>query len=270
MTCRRSSVVSSAGLAVCVSLLTGAAAPVSAWSVRRSMAAVKAATPQLPSPALSPPLPPLVAFSEPLPPASGLSAPRRCSRGPGSRRRASRPQARSPPRAERFTGRSPARGRTGRARSWCSRRTIPRAATPFTPLLGRGEVGRRLGGALRGREGVRPRRGRRALGLPGLRRRVRAEERRAAGRGGREHGRDGEVLGPRGERLEHEHAPAGRGQQHPGPLQHLRLGPPRARCPARTGSASSASRTTPPGRTRRRSRPWSGTATPTRGARSTC
>ena len=70
MTWRRGSLVSNAALALCVSLLTGASAPVSAWSVRRSMASVKATTPQLPPPALTPPLPPLVAFSEPL--ASGV------------------------------------------------------------------------------------------------------------------------------------------------------------------------------------------------------
>ena len=154
--------------------------------------------------------------------------PRRCSPGPGSRPRVSRPQARSPPRAERFTGRSRARGPTGRGRSWCSRRTTPPDATPSTPRSGTGRGGTTARERPWGREGVRPRRRRRALGLPGLRRRVRAEERRAPRRGGREHGRDGEVLGPRGQRLEREHAPPERGQQRRGSLQHLRLGPPRA------------------------------------------
>ena len=70
MTAQRGSLVSKAGLAVCVALLTGAAAPASAWRVRRSATRVAPTTPQAPPPAPFAPLPPLVAFSEPL--ASGI------------------------------------------------------------------------------------------------------------------------------------------------------------------------------------------------------
>ena len=80
--------VSSAGLAVCVSLLTGAAAPVSAWSVRRSTGLGEA-----PRPPHSSSRPPCLLLcrrwwrsASRRPPASGLSAPRRSSPGPGSRR----------------------------------------------------------------------------------------------------------------------------------------------------------------------------------------
>ena len=191
MTWRRGSLVSIAEFAVCVSLLTGAAAPASALLVRRSAVQVARATPSSPAPVY--PLPPLVAWSEPAAP--GHDAPvRRLGLAPGPRGR----------RPVHLRGRSAAlEGRAHAARRGPPGRGVPgerplRPRRPARRVLGRSQLGRRRGSALWGHEGARPGRRRRALGFPRLRRRLRAEERGAPRRVRRQHGRGHPgVLGPR-------------------------------------------------------------------------